>query len=452
MSSVSTCPGLQDFAKYLLGQLPEQEQAAFTEHLVTCASCSAVIQKLQSGATVAAEKQEVSPPTVISTTPGRPASPIPLDNGRNSKTVPRISPTIIGGDVLSPSEHEYTFLAPAEEPDEMGRLGTYRVLKVLGAGGMGIVFKAEEIQLKRIVALKVMKPECSGSEKARQRFLREARAMASLDHDNIVRIYQVGEERGLPYLAMQMLHGETLCDRLERNGPLKVPQLLRVGREISTGLAAAHAIGVIHRDIKPDNIWLEEGTDRVKILDFGLARGGDDNHLTQTGTILGTPEYMSPEQAQGKPVDPRSDLFSLGGVLYDACTGRPPFRSTETMAILLAVISQTPTAISQYNQDLPEVVVALIMRLLAKHPEDRPADAASVAAAFKELEQYYGEAAVAAAAQKPRPPAESGSSTRLVVIGLLIGALSFAGYWFSNDIARFVRKMANKADIQLPKK
>src|SRR5439155_2301481 len=200
-------------------------------------------------------------------------------------------------------------------PDELGRLGPYRVLKVLGAGAMGVVFQAEDPDLQRLVALKVMRPSLATSAEFHRRFLREARLAAAIDHEHIVTVYQVGEDRGVPYLAMKMLQGETLEDRLERPpGRMPLPEVLRVGREIAEGLAAAHERGLVHRDIKPANIWLEGKKLRVKVLDFGLARlatdsgsaaDHDDGPLTHEGAIIGTPSYMSPEQGRGASVDAR---------------------------------------------------------------------------------------------------------------------------------------------------
>src|SRR5581483_3887523 len=215
------------------------------------------------------------------------------------------------------ARQSYDFLAPPEGPDEIGRLGPYRVLAVLGAGGMGIVFRAEDTQLNRAVALKVMLPKLAGTEGARQRFVREAQAAAGVKHDHVVSVYQVGEDRDVPFLAMELLLGESLDQRLRREGKLPLVEVLRLGREIALGLAAAHQRGLIHRDIKPANLWLEAETGRVKLLDFGLARAvGQGNQLTQQGAIIGTPAYMAPEQGQGKSLDHRCDLFSLGCVLY----------------------------------------------------------------------------------------------------------------------------------------
>jgi serine/threonine protein kinase len=279
------------------------------------------------------------------------------------------------------------FLAPAESPDELGRLGGYRILQVLGAGGMGVVFQAEELRLKRMVALKTMLPVLAVSAANRQRFQQEAETAAAIEHDNIITIYQVGEDRGVPFIAMPLLQGESLETRLKRAGRLSVPEVLRVARETAGGLAVAHGRGLIHRDIKPSNLWLEvkphddplapsSVSFRVKILDFGLARSvTSDSSLTRSGTIIGTPAYMAPEQARGQAVDGRCDLFSLGCVLYHACTGQQPFRGTDTLSTLLAVTEDTPPPPHQLNPQVPPSLSELIMMLLAKEPSERPSSA-----------------------------------------------------------------------------
>jgi len=287
----------------------------------------------------------------------------------------------------APSPQSYDFLAPAEKLDEIGRLGPYRVLKVLGAGGMGVVFRAEDPGLQRLVALKAMLPSIASSPSAKERFFREARAAAALKHPHIVSIYYVGEDRGAPFLAMEYLEGEALDDRLRRETRLPVPEILRIGREITEGLEAAHEKGLIHRDIKPANLWLEGKKGHVKILDFGLARAmGDTTHLTQSGAIIGTPAYMAPEQAGGKPVDHRCDLFSLGCVLYRMCTGERPFKGDDTISIISALALETPTPPESLNSEVPAELSDLVMHLLAKKPEDRPESAKLVAETLQEIE------------------------------------------------------------------
>jgi serine/threonine protein kinase len=273
------------------------------------------------------------------------------------------------------------FLAPPQGPGEIGQLGPYRILAVLGRGGMGVVFRAEDPQLRRPVALKAMLPSLATSPKARERFFREARAAAALKHPNVVTIFQVGEDRNAPFLAMEFLEGESLEQRLQREGRLPVAEVLRIGGEIARGLAAAHERGLVHRDVKPANIWLEGKEGHVKILDFGLARSlADETHLTHSGAILGTPAYMAPEQAMGHKVDHRCDLFSLGCVLYRMATGQLPFQGSDALAILSALAMDNPKTPREVNPAVPEALSEVVMRLLAKKPEDRPATAQEVAA------------------------------------------------------------------------
>lgn len=286
---------------------------------------------------------------------------------------------------------KFDFLAPATNPGDLGRLGSYRVLRVLGEGGMGIVFKGEDPLLERPVALKVMKPESAADENSRKRFLMEGKLAASVRHDHVVAIYQVDDTQGVPYLAMEFLEGEPLDRRLKRAGRQPVTEVLRIGREVAEGLAAAHARGLVHRDIKPANIWMERlagKPDRAKILDFGLARGIGDKatHLTRTGVIMGTPDYMAPEQARGTDLDARCDLFSLGCVLYHAATGQKPFHGDDVMATLLALATEDPLPMRQLNPLIPREVEDQIRALMAKNPNDRPKDARAVVEEFTYLE------------------------------------------------------------------
>jgi formylglycine-generating enzyme required for sulfatase activity len=277
-------------------------------------------------------------------------------------------------------EEEMTldFLQPSTKPGALGRLGHYEVLEVLGRGGFGIVVRAFDERLHRVVAIKVMAPRLASAAASRKRFLREARSAAAIRHENIVSIHAV-EEQPIPFLVMEYIAGQTLQQKLDRVGPLDVPEVLRLGHQIARGLAAAHALGLIHRDIKPANILLENGVDRVKITDFGLARAADDAHLTESGVIAGTPLYMAPEQAQGEAIDHRADLFSLGSVLYALCTGRPPFRAATTMAVLKRVVEDTPRPIREIFPEVPERLCAVVTRLHAKKPADRFASAQEVA-------------------------------------------------------------------------
>ncbi|WP_435009411.1 protein kinase domain-containing protein [Tundrisphaera lichenicola] len=271
------------------------------------------------------------------------------------------------------------FLMPSTRPDSLGRIGHYEVLEVLGRGGFGIVFRAFDEVLHRVVAIKVLAPQMAATSPARKRFLREARSSAKVRHENVVQVYAV-EELPLPYLAMEFIPGETLQQRLDRTGPLETAEVLKIGRQIAEGLAAAHDEGLIHRDIKPGNILIEAGPNQhVKITDFGLARAADDASMTQSGVVAGTPMYMAPEQAYGDKLDHRADLFSLGSVLYTMCSGRPPFRANSTLAVLKRVTEDTPRPIRDIIPEVPQWVCDIISRLQAKNPDDRIATAREVA-------------------------------------------------------------------------
>lgn len=281
----------------------------------------------------------------------------------------------------------YPFLAPAQSDGEIGRLGNYRVIRLLGKGGMGFVFHAEDLSLGRAVALKVMRPELGDEPESWQRFSREARVMAALKHAHLVTVYQVGQENGVIYLAMELLEGESLLDRLKSGTPFNSNQVIRLAREMAGALAVIHRQGLIHRDIKPANIWLESPGDRVKVLDFGLARRiQDESHVTQTGMVVGTPSFMSPEQARGDPLDARSDLFSLGSVLYCMCTGSEPFSGPNVTAVLTSLAVDAPQPVHELAKRVPRPVSDLIMQLLSKKLEQRPASAEAVVECLRQIE------------------------------------------------------------------
>src|SRR5262249_19598589 len=194
---------------------------------------------------------------------------------------------------------------------------------------------------------------------------------AAVSHEHVVAIHSVDETDGLPYLVMEYVAGISLQEGIDRTGLLELADVLRIGMQAARGLAAAHAQGMVHRDVKPANILLENGIERVRITDFGLARAVDDASLTQSGVIAGTPMYMAPEQAAGQPIDHRADLFSLGSVLYAMCTGRPPFRASGTMAVLKRVCEEPPRPIREINSDIPDWLCAIVEKLHAKKPEER---------------------------------------------------------------------------------
>jgi serine/threonine protein kinase len=275
------------------------------------------------------------------------------------------------------------FLEPCDKPDRIGKLvskvGEYEVIEVVGQGGMGAVLRAFDTKLSRVVAVKVMSPGLASNPTAVMRFLREATTAAAVHHDHVVTIHAVDDAHRPPYLVMEFVDGQTLQEKIDREGALELKQILRIGSQAAAGLEAAHKMGLIHRDVKPANILLENGVERVKISDFGLARAADDLQITQTGLIAGTPQYMSPEQAKGESIDARSDLFSLGSVLYTMCTGRPAFRADSTVAVLRRVCDAAPRPIHEWNAEIPSWLEAIVNKLLAKEPADRFQTAGEVA-------------------------------------------------------------------------
>src|SRR5947209_8696735 len=259
--------------------------------------------------------------------------------------------------------------------DLTGRtLGDFQVLRRLGHGGMGQVYLAEQISLKRKVALKLLRPELAADVIALQRFKAEAEAVARATHANIVQVYAIGEADGLHYMALEYVEGRTLRDYLEKKGPPELLAALSIMRQVAAALQRAHELGIIHRDIKPENILLTRKTE-VKVADFGLSRIlAEDRpalNLTQSNTTMGTPMYMSPEQVECKPLDPRSDIYSFGVTCYHLLAGEPPFRGDSPFEVALQHVQVEPVPLAQVRPDLPPEVCALVHKMMAKKPEDR---------------------------------------------------------------------------------
>ncbi len=275
-------------------------------------------------------------------------------------------------------------LGPTDDPNMLGRIGPYEIIGLLGQGGMGAVFKGFDRSLNRFVAIKMLLPHLAASGAARKRFAREGQAVAAVVDDHVMAIHCVDEWQGVPYLVMTYSRGVSLQKRLSDNGPLEVREILRIGMQAAKGLAAAHAQGIVHRDIKPANIFLDQNVERVQLMDFGLARAVDDASLTRSGTLAGTPQYMSPEQARAETVDHRSDLFSLGSVMYAMCTGHAPFRAESSYSVLRLITDKEPRPIREINPDVPEWLCSVINKLMAKQASDRFRSAKEIADILEE--------------------------------------------------------------------
>ncbi len=439
------CPDPDELSRFVVGGLDDAAIERLGEHLGTCEAC-------RRKADAAFAQSDLA--NALGDTP---------DTAHTKEDGLRRAQAALARGVVGRSADDTVTKAGPEEDDASAAppefIGPYRVVGTLGRGGMGVVYLAEDPQLRRQVAVKVMKTRFAANAGARRRFLQEARSAAMLSHDHVVPIYQVGEERGVPYIAMPLLRGESLHDLLKKSGPLPAEQIIALGGQLAAGLAAAHGAGLIHRDIKPANIWVEPvNGGRVKILDFGLARSvGDDAGLTESGVILGTPEYMAPEQAQDTPVDHRCDLFSLGCVLYKMATGAVPFPGRDTMGILMALASKDPAPPHALNPLIPAGLSALILNLLEKDPARRPATADAViqalaalpAAATVELKSPSAETEPAAPAVHPVPTARRRWAPALLAVALL--ALVSAGAYqlvFTSKDGTLVVDVDGAADVR----
>lgn len=454
---MTNCPAGEQLRDLLQSSLSEGEQQTLEEHLQSCATCLDSLARLTDDADLPSWRQTLSSisersdeldPTFVRHLK-KYIEPGTCYDAAGSATSANAGDTGVNppSGSVAPAQESYPFLSPSQDASELGRLASYRVLRVLGAGGMGMVFLAEDIQLQRPVALKVMKPGL-GTDAHRQRFLREARAAAKVRHEHVVTIYQVGEEGGGPFLAMELLEGESLDDRLHRERTLPVAEVVRIGRQVAEGLAAAHARALIHRDIKPGNVWLEGPHGKVKLLDFGLARSESETaQLTQSGAVVGTPAFMAPEQARGEAVDARSDLFSLGALLYRMASGRLPFRGEGTMAVLTSLATEQPPPVAELNPEVPAALEELIMELLTKDPAKRPASANDIVKRLRAIEAAMTARreesrteivpALQPAAPQPAAPPRRRLPRFAAAAAIVLLALLPLGYYFGATVIRF---------------
>ncbi len=363
MKSIIACPCTEELQQLLTNSLSDERQLECTDHLETCTCCQARLEGVATDGTdicqVVRGLHEAAPQATSAYWPALQA----VESAVQIPTKELVTRT---------RDTSLHFLQPASDSAYLGRLAHFDVMRVLGRGGMGVVVEAFDSRLRRNVALKILDLDLLGDEVAQQRFCREARAAASITHENVVAVHQVERtDEGLPYLVMQVISGESLEHRLTREKKLPFREVVRIGMQAAHGLAAAHAQGLTHRDIKPGNIMLESPHDRVKLTDFGLARAAEDVKLTHTGYVSGTPLYMAPEQANGEKSDHRSDLFSLGAIMYEMCAGQPPFTGNSALAILKQVSEAKHRPLRELNPDVPDWLAETIDMLLAKKPEDR---------------------------------------------------------------------------------
>jgi serine/threonine protein kinase len=433
MSASQVCPEPARLQQLLEGDLPSNQQVELTSHLDTCSNCQKTLENLAGGnkdwPAMASEigKEQPEPDAVLEQ----------LMHNLKQKASEAVTQA---GPSTGPATG-IEFLGPPQKPGHLGSIDQYQVTELIGRGGMGIVFKAFDPGLHRFVAIKVLASHLAASETARDRFKREARAAAAVSHEHVVGIYHVAEFNGLPFLVMEYVRGFSLQQRLEQTGPLKLKEILRIGMQIASGLAAAHAQGLVHRDIKPANILLENGVERVKITDFGLARAANDASLTQSGVVAGTPHHMAPEQARGEAVDHRADLFSLGTVLYSLCTGRVPFQADTVVAVLYNVCQETPRSIQDLNPEIPAWMVQLIARLHAKNKAGRYQSAAEVAELLGRHLSRLQEPMLAPQRQE-EPPTASRTQRRWLmaaaVIVLVLGGLGLTDALGVTNVVDFV--------------
>ena len=344
-----------DLRSWLLAPHSEQEAQNWSQHLEQCPHCRQRIEAEPPSLAWSnilredAWDQEFSSSCEV---PARPNQSTAIDKGSLEKLALHV-------------------VDRSDNPAMLGRLGEFEILEPIGMGGMSLVLKGYDHELNRFVAIKALAPHLAIVGAARQRFAREAQAAASIVDPHVVPIHSVVADHDPPYLVMSYIPGQTLQANIDAAGAIDVLVAVRIAQQVAMGLAAAHAQGLIHRDIKPSNILLERNVQRAYIADFGLARAADDASLTRSGFLAGTPDYMSPEQARGEALDARSDLFSLGSVIYTMLTGHPPFRAESPLAVLSRIAKETPRSTLANNPCVPVWLDNMVMRLLSKQPSDR---------------------------------------------------------------------------------
>ncbi|MEZ6150713.1 MAG: serine/threonine-protein kinase [Pirellulaceae bacterium] len=365
-------------ADMLEDRLDRSQQTLVTRHLDRCAYCQQQLEHLAADDTWWADAGR----TLLELSTDSSEARSRLNAEMSSASPVRDKQSMLTGQTTAIAQQEHWVLAllqPTDDTTLLGKLDGLDVEAVIGQGGMGVVLKARDSSLQRHLAIKLLSPMLAGAGAARQRFFRETRAAAAVVHPNIVPIYAVSTERSLPYLVMPLVAGGNLQHAIDQEGPLPLERSLSIGLQVAEGLAAAHRQGIVHRDIKPANLLLDEGGFRILITDFGLARALDDATLTGSGLLAGTPQYMSPEQARGAELDHRTDIYSLGAVLYAMATGRPPVRGASTLDVLRRIAEEQPRSIVEINPTYPLWYQRLVQLLMTAKAAERIQSAEQVA-------------------------------------------------------------------------
>jgi len=467
MKSTKECPAQVELAEFMDGQLIGPDLEVIAEHLEHCAVCQEAVMTLAPGDTlVESLRGEATAAEKLS-------SAVPRSLLEKLNRIPRLESSSEKSSAISEDRkpdagiYEVAQSVLFGERGKERSLGHYRLLEVLGTGGMGEVFRAEDTKLNRTVALKVMLRRIAADPTSKERFLREARAAAGLVSDHIVTVYQVGEDDGIPFVATELLLGKSLEAALREGRKFSIAEILKIGREVAEGLSVAHTNGIVHRDIKSANLWLEQSNKkpfRVKILDFGLARAElDDSQLTHASAIIGTPAFMAPEQARGgKAIDFRSDLFSLGCVLYLLCSHELPFKAETTIETLMAIMLHTPKSPELIQPETPLAIANLVMELLEKDPKNRPSSAEDIIARLDDIESQMSKSESTQRKQsteafaKIEPAIKAiGAGTKrpiaiaLALFGLAASCASFSILFWQTPDGRIVRIECNDPAIQI---
>lgn len=381
----------------LAGTISESDEASLATHLERCPTCRHKLQSLANQGDPSDECfQLLKTPMAITPTLNQVLTT--MESSGSKKEASEASHT---------TSEELPYLEPVDDPAYLGSLGRYLVIKLLGRGGMGVVYQARDPVLGRLVAVKVLAPQLTSHPTARERFVREARAVAAVNHPNVVTIHAIEEADDRLLMVMEFVDGLSLAQLMNQRGSLPIQEVVRIGSQTAAGLAAAHAQGLIHRDIKPANLLLVHSTGQVKIADFGLARAAEDTGLTQTGLLVGTPCYMAPEQARGRPLDHRTDLFSLGSVLYAMCTGHAPYSGKTSMAIVRQVAECLPPPLESVVPGIPPWLASLVRKLHAQEPANRIQSATEVVQCLEHQQALPSWSENSAPLQQPEPATAS---------------------------------------------